>query len=190
MRSQKLYQKYSSGRHWEKHPTIYAEIFAEFLKSVNFKGLVVDIGSGNGRDVNTFSLFGFKSIGIDNSKKEINACKKKFPELKFEVQNTEKLKFKDNSIGAFFMINVIHYVNKEKAIKEIFRVLKPNGYFFIHFNIKIIDKSRKVDYYYTEKDILRLISKFKIVSKKVFGRIDLSPIKHKHKIMEVILQKL
>jgi SAM-dependent methyltransferase len=39
------------------------------------------------------------------------------------------------------MINVIHYVDKKKAIQEILRTLQPKGYFFIHFNIDITDKN-------------------------------------------------
>ncbi len=189
MQSKTLYQKYSDGRHWEKHPTLYAETFAEFLKSVNFEGMIVDVGCGIGRDVNVFSKLGFNAFGIDNSKQEIENCKKKFPELKFEVQEAEKLKFKDNSVDAFFMINVIHYVDKEKAIQEIFRALKPHRYFFIHFNMDIIDKNGKVDYHHNQEDILKLVSKFKIIRQKLFERVDHQPIEHKHKIMELILQK-
>lgn len=190
MQSKKLYQKYADNRHWEKHTTLYAETFAKFLKSVNFEGRIVDVGCGNGRDVNVFLKLGFNALGVDNSKEEIESNKKKYPELKFEVQNAEKLKFKDNSVDAFFMINVIHYVDKEKAIKEILRVLKPRGYFFIHFNIEIIDKNGKVDYHHDQEDILKLVSKFKIIRQKLFKRVDHQPVKHKHKIRELILQKL
>jgi len=189
MQSKKLYQKYAESRHWEKHPTLYAETFAKFLKTVNFNGLIVDIGCGNGRDVNVFSDFGFNALGVDNSKKEIEFDRKKFPELKFEIQDAENLKFKDDSVGAFFMINVIHYLNKEKAIQEIFRTLKPLGYFFIHFNVDITDKSGNADYHQDEEDILKLVSKFKIVDKKLFERVDYQPVEHRHKIMELILQK-
>ncbi len=189
MQSQKLYQKYADGRHWEKHPTIYAETFAEFLKEKNFKGMIVDVGCGIGRDVNVFSKFGFNAFGIDNSKQEIENCKKRFPELKFEVQDVEKLKFTDNSVDAFFMINVIHYVHKEKAIQEIFRALKPYGYFFVHFNIDIIDKNGKVDYHHDQEDILKLVSKFKIIQQRLFERVDHQPVEHKHEIVELFLQK-
>ena len=189
MQSKSLYQKYSDGRHWEKHPTLYAETFAEFLKSVNFEGMIVDVGCGIGRDVNVFSKLGFNALGVDNSKEEIENCKKKFPELKFEVQNAENLEFENSSVDAFFMINVIHYVHKEKAIQEIFRALKPRGYFFVHFNIDIIDKSGKVDYSHNQEDILKLVSKFKILQKNIFERVDHQPIEHKHKIIELILQK-
>ena len=189
MQSKSLYQKYSDGRHWENHPTLYAESFAEFLKKQNFEGLIVDVGCGNGRDVEVFSKLGFNALGIDNVSKEIEDNKKKFPELKFEIQNAENLKFDDNSVDAFFMINVIHYVHKEKAIQEIFRALKPRGYFFIHFNIEIIDKSGKVDYSHNQEDILKLVSKFKILQQNIFERVDHQPVEHKHKIMELILQK-
>lgn len=189
MQEENLYQKYSDGRHWEKHPTLYAETFAQFLKNVNFKGTIVDVGCGNGRDVGVFVKGGFNAIGIDISQQEIEDGRRKFPELKFEMQDAEKLMFEDDSVDAFFMINVVHYVNKERAIEEIFRTLKPFGYFFIHFNIAIIDKNGKVDYHHNQKDILKLIPKFKILQKKVFERMDLQPIEHKHKIMELILQK-
>jgi ubiquinone/menaquinone biosynthesis C-methylase UbiE len=189
MHSKKLYQKYSVGRHWEKHSTIYSETFAEFLKYTNFKGTIVDIGCGNARDVNFFSKHGFNILGVDNSKEGIENNKKKFSKLKFEIQNAENLKFKDNSVDAFFMINVIHYVDKEKTIQEIFRTLRPNGYIFIHFNIDIIDKNGKIDYRYDQENILRLISKFKIIKQQLFKRVDSMPIKHTHKIMELILQK-
>lgn len=189
MEEQKLYQKYSDGRHWEKRPTFYVESFAEFLKKQNFEGLIVDVGCGNGRDVEVFSNFGFNTLGIDNVSKEIKDNKKKFPELKFEVQNAENLKFENNSVDAFFMINVIHYVHKEKSIKEIFRALKPRGYFFIHFNIDIIDKNGKVDYHHDQEDVLKLVSKFKILQKNIFERVDHQPVEHKHKIMELVLQK-
>jgi SAM-dependent methyltransferase len=190
MEEQKLYKKYSTGRHWGKHPTIYAENFAKFLKEKNFEGLLVDIGCGNGRDVKVFSKLGFNALGIDNVQEEINNNKKNFPELKFEVQNAENLKFEDNSIYAFFMINVIHYIHKEKAIQEVFRALKPQGYFFIHFNINVIDKKGNIDYHHEQEDILKLVSKFKILQKNIFERVDQEPVEHKHKIMELILQKL
>lgn len=189
MKEQKLYQKYSNGRHWENHPTLYAESFAKFLKEKHFKGLIVDIGCSNGRDVKVFSKSNFNVLGIDNVSEEIKTNNKNYPELKFEVQNVEKLTFEDNSVDAVFMINVIHYVHKEKAIQEIFRVLKPEGYFFIHFNIDVIDKNDAVDYHHDQEDILKLVSKFKILQKNIFKRVDQEPVEHKHKIIELVLQK-
>lgn len=177
------------GRHWENHPTAYSEHFAKFLKSRKFHGKLVDVGCSIGRDVNVFNKFGFDAMGVDYADGEIALAREKFSGLKFEVQNAESLKFADNSIGAFFMINVIHFTKKEKALAEIFRTLKPGGYFLLHFNLEITDNKGKVDYYHAPKDILKLVSMFKVVRKRIFQRTDLKPFKHKHRIMELILQK-
>ncbi len=166
MEERTLYEKYASKRHWEKHSINYAKFFADFLKRKNFNGLIVDLGCGNGRDVNIFAENGFNILGVDNSEKELELAKRNFPKLSFELQDIEKLSFRDNSVSAFFIINVIHYTNKEKAIKEIYRTLKPKGFCFIHFNLKIVDKEGKVDYEHKEEEILDLVKKFKIVHKK------------------------
>jgi ubiquinone/menaquinone biosynthesis C-methylase UbiE len=189
MKEQQLYQKYSDGRHWENHPTLYAERFSEFLKEKKFGGLIADLGCGDGRDVNVFSENGFNALGIDCSEKEIANAKHKFPDLKFEVQDAEALQFKNNSVDSFFMINVIHYLDKKKAIEEILRTLKTKGYLFIHFNVEIRDINGKLDYQHSENNIRKLISKFNIVHENIFERTDYKPVEHRHIIMELILQK-
>ncbi len=189
MHARKLFIKYQKGRHWEKHPLIYAEKFAKFLKNKSFSGIILDVGCGTGRDVNIFSKY-FNSMGIDYSEKEIKLAKKNFPKCKFVVQNAEKLKFKEKTISAIHCINVIHYLDENKAFKEFYRVLKTEGYIFIHFNLEIKDnKTGKLDYFKKEKDILKLISNFKIVNRKIFKRVDSIPRKHTHIILELILQK-
>lgn len=190
MESQQLYDKYLLGKHWENHPTIYAEHFSKFLKKSKFSGLIVDTGCGNGRDTEVFAKEGFQVLGIDYSSKEITKAKKKNPKLKFEVQDVEKLNLHDSSVNAFFMINVIHYVKKKEAIQEILRTLKKGGYFFIHFNLSIIDKNGRTDYVHKEDEILKLVSPFKIIKEGIFERVDTIPIEHTHKIMELILQKI
>lgn len=189
MPARELFIKYQKGRHWENHPTIYAEKFANFLKNKNFSGIILDVGCGTGRDVNVFSKY-FVVLGIDYSKKEIKRAKKNFPACRFEVQNAEKLNFKDETISAIHCINVIHYIDEKRVFKEFFRVLKPKGYIFIHFNLEIKDnETGKLDYFKKEKDILKLISNFEIVKRKIFKRVDSIPRKHTHRILELILQK-
>jgi len=55
--------------------------------------------------------------------------------------------------------------------------------------MKIIDNNGNIDYIHKEKDILSLVSKFNIVKKRIFKRIDYQPIKHEHQVIELILQK-
>lgn len=190
MEEKELFEKYKQGRHWENHPIIYAKRFADFLKKNNFKGLLVDVGCGIGRDISFFKKEGLNVLGIDISDSELETAKLKCPDCRFEKQDVENLNFKANSIDAFFMINVIHYVKKKKALKELLRTLKKNGYLFIHFNIYIVDEEGHYDYQHEESEIMDLISGFKIVEKRVFFRTDDIPKKHTHEIMELILQKI
>jgi ubiquinone/menaquinone biosynthesis C-methylase UbiE len=189
MQSQKLYDKYKSGRHWDKHPISYAESFSNFLKNKSFRGLVVDIGCDGGRDVDIFSKQGFDVVGIDYSESEIKLARDRFPTYKFDVQNAEQLNFKDSSVGALFIINVIHYLNQEKAFKGFFRILQPGGYIFIHFNLEIKGVGEEIDYSQREADIKNLLGNFKIIKNDVIERKDEKPLPHTHKILELILEK-
>ncbi len=189
MNNQKLYRKYSDGNHWEKHSTSHAKKFIEFLKKSNFNGLLIDVGCGNGRDIKEFTENGINCIGIDYDKKFIESATNKFPNCKFEIQDAENMKFGDASISAIFMTNVIHYLDSEKAIQELNRILKHKGYVLIHFNLLIEDYEGKIDYVDSRENILRLFSKFRVIDEHMFERIDDEPVKHKHKILELILQK-
>lgn len=189
MENKLLFDKYKEGRHWENHPTIYAENFSDFLKEENFSGLLVDVGCGNGRDANVFAKEGFNVLGIDYSESEINLCREKFPELKFEVQNSENMNLENDSVSGIFCINVMHYVDKEKTLKEFFRVLKKGGLVFIHFNLEIKDMEGNTDYFQDEKEVMELVSDFEIIRKKKFQRHDIIPKEHDHEILELILRK-
>jgi len=66
-------------------------------------------------------------------------------------------------LGAFnsaHKINVIHYVKKQKALDELLRTLKSGGYFFIQFNLDIVDIDGNIDYHHDERDIRKLVSKY------------------------------
>lgn len=71
MEQQQLFDKYKEGKHWENHPTEYAERYSAFLKKQSFSGLLVDVGCGNGRDVAVFQRNGFNVIGVDCSKNSL-----------------------------------------------------------------------------------------------------------------------
>src|SRR3989344_2258331 len=189
MENQTLYNLYQDGRHWEKRPAIYAERYAAFLQERWFTGQIVDLGCGAGRDAAVFHRQGLEVLGIDISAEEISKAQLNHPSCKFEVQDVQALAWADNSVAAYFMINVIHYLNQQQALNEIHRTLRLGGYLFIHFNLDITDEEGNNDYHHDEKDIARLVSKFKIVERRKFERVDSLPKIHTHQILELILQK-
>lgn len=189
MQNQALYKKYLQGKHWENHPILYAERFSEILKSNNFHGELIDLGCGTGRDTAYFQSQNIKTIGIDISPIEIAVAKENHPECTFKVEDAESLNLDDNSIQAYFMINVMHYVDQKKTIREIFRTLKPLGIFFVHFNLSITDQKGNIDYEQPEEEIMNLFNQFSIIERHRFTRQDTKPVEHTHVILELVLQK-
>lgn len=187
MNNQELFDKYLHGKHWEQHPTIYAEGFVDFLRKSNV-GNVIDVGCGNGRDVAVFGNAGFPVIGVDYSTDVLYNARALHPTLPFVQARAEQLPFANGSIGAGYMINAIHYLNQPRAIEEIKRVLVVGGYWFVHFNVSITDESGNVDYQHDVGDIRRNVSPFRVVEERRFERVDTIPHVHTHDILELILQ--
>ncbi len=76
----------------------------------------------------------FDYTGIDNSKKVVDYCKKKFKKANFDVSDLYNLNFKDNYFDIVLCVDVLeHVANYEKIIKELLRVSKK--YVIIHTHI-------------------------------------------------------
>jgi SAM-dependent methyltransferase len=183
-----LYDKYADGRHWDKHPTVYAEHFADILAQRNFRGLIVDVGCGCGRDVNVFGTRGFEVVGLDNSRLEVERARDSFP-FCFIPGDIEALPFAEEEVGAFFAINVIHYVDPVFAFQQFKRKLRPGGLLFIHFNLRIVAADGQVDLV-TEGETIEALSYGWICEEeRIFKRVDALPREHTHTVMEKVLRK-
>ncbi len=93
---------------------IYVDFYRSFQQAHIPKGPIVEIGSGAGfiKDImpNVITSDVIKGPDID------------------KVFYASKMPFKDNSISAFVMIDVLHHIkDSEKALQEMFRCLKPGG---------------------------------------------------------------
>jgi ubiquinone/menaquinone biosynthesis C-methylase UbiE len=104
--------------------------FSEFKKSKGKK--VLEIGVGLGSDHQKFAEAGAELTGIDITERAImhTANRLKLFELSSDlsVGNAENLQFNDNEFDQVYSWGVIHHSpNTEKAVNEIYRVLKKGG---------------------------------------------------------------
>jgi len=111
-----------------------------FNKLNCYNKTILDLGCGWGFHAILMKILGAKYVtGVDFDSKKINIIKKM---LKKELDNLKNINFltgditnlniKDNSYDTIFIFNVISHVKNENSfIKEIKRILKPNGAVFI-----------------------------------------------------------
>ncbi len=113
----------------------FRDVAQEIKKLVKLKkGKILEIGCGNCRNLKTFALAGFDCYGIDFSKEMLKYAKEYCKKYKFKVNlrkaRAEKLPFKSNSFDYMLSIATLHHLKKKeqiKAVKEMWRVLKPKG---------------------------------------------------------------
>ncbi len=98
-----------------------------------FKGkALLEIGCGLGTDLLQFARHGAVVTGVDLTEESVALAKKRF-EL-YGVQGTfctadaENLPFADNSFDVVYSFGVLHHTpNTQKAIDEVYRVVKRGG---------------------------------------------------------------
>jgi ubiquinone/menaquinone biosynthesis C-methylase UbiE len=171
---------------WYKFKVHPSEKVLNFLKGK--KGKILDLGSGAGRHLT--KIKNGKMYLIDFSKKMIELAKKRAKEknieAEFAVCEITKLPFKNNFFDSAIAIAVFHCIkgekNREKAVKELFRVMKPEAKALIAVwnknskkfknaekerYVRWRDKGKRYYYLFDAEEIYNLFKKigFKIISK-------------------------
>jgi uncharacterized protein len=99
--------------------------------------VVLDIGAGLGASAISFALAGLRVIAADISQVMLESAAKRanfhgvpVNQIVFARMNGYHLPLADNSIDAVLEVDMLHQVNRpEIVMKEILRVLKPDGCF-------------------------------------------------------------
>lgn len=107
----------------------------EILKKIckpQSKHLILEIGCGDGEFTKRLIHLNSKIIATDLTPSVVAKGRKtiKGKNIKFMVDNAEKMQFKNNSFDIVCGVSILHHIDREKTLKEVFRVLKPGGQLF------------------------------------------------------------
>jgi len=119
---------YQSKIRYELEPEILS--FGNFNTLLNIK--VLEIGVGLGSDHQKIAEAGAILSGIDLTERAINHTRRRFDFLGLSSElhqgDAENVSFESETFDVVYSWGVIHHSpNTERAIDEIYRILKPNG---------------------------------------------------------------
>ena len=100
---------------------------------------VLDVACGTADSTIALAKAGVpRVVGVDISEGMLKVGKKKIEELNLnsvislKVEDCENLSFNDNTFdAAFIAFGIRNFEDKKKGLKELYRVLKPNGHLLI-----------------------------------------------------------
>jgi ubiquinone/menaquinone biosynthesis C-methylase UbiE len=179
--------------HWLKRASPTPEHITLINKYMKVKNPVtLDVGCAEGENTSIFAQSGFKAVGIDYNKSFLDLATEKYPSIKFEFGDVEKMKYKTGAFDLVYCINTLFYTNLDKSIPEILRVVKANGFAFITFDTKIIDLDKEVIIHRASLDTLKnLVGEgATIVYMKSRQRTDKTPFKHRHVYYDILIKKV
>ncbi len=112
-----------------------ADKIVKKLKEIS-GGKILDIGTGYGEFIGFLkqALRSFDSfVGVDLNEEELKKAEKEHGTIaKFKKMNAEKLDFPDKTFDIVSVASSLHHLEKpERVLKEMFRVVKPQGYLII-----------------------------------------------------------
>ncbi|AIF69770.1 ubiquinone biosynthesis protein UbiE [Palaeococcus pacificus DY20341] len=131
------------------------------------KGRALDLGCGTGNYTLELYKRGFNVVGTDLSFEMLKIAKTKLPNVPFIKANAYNLPFKDESFDLVLSVTMFEFLKEpEKAVKEIYRVLKPNGevvigtmngrsswFFFKRLKSLFVETAYRYARFYTPKEL-------------------------------------
>lgn len=108
-----------------------APTFRELLGGGGLK--ILESGCGTGRWMAYFEKLGNRAFGVDNSPGPLRVAREHDPDMRLVRADAVRKPFRDDSFDAVFSAYVAEHFEEgpEALFREIHRVLKPNGLFFV-----------------------------------------------------------
>jgi ubiquinone/menaquinone biosynthesis C-methylase UbiE len=159
------------GQHFIKKKLLKAESYKYIKKGQN----ILEVGSATGVFSFEYEKYGINLTSIDLSPENIKwskkKAKKKNSSIDFQIADVENLPFPENYFDGILSFSTLRYVpNIDKALQELFRVLKPGGFIIIDFpnkkcpwfgglKKKVLGREHIFDNHYYINDIKKMMGK-------------------------------
>ena len=93
---------------------------------------VLEIGCGTGYFTKPLAVTGARITAIDISPDLLQVSRRRVPatNVNFLLENAYAMSFPENSFDLVVGISILHHLDVEKGLTEVFRVLKPGGGIF------------------------------------------------------------
>jgi ubiquinone/menaquinone biosynthesis C-methylase UbiE len=117
-----------------KHDRFVAKNTKSFIPAEK-TNKILEGGCGKGQFVYSLKLQGYDSYGIDYAEKTVTKINTALPELKVTLGDVTAIDFPDSYFNGYWSLGVIEhfYSGYTPTLKEMHRVIKPNGYLFLTF---------------------------------------------------------
>jgi SAM-dependent methyltransferase len=116
---------------WSNH-SLVEELIAEIRLRLDPGASVLEVGCGGGHTAAALHSLGFTVTATDFSETALTAAGESYPEISFIRADATDLGFEDNSFDAVIAVELIeHLADPERHIKEVRRVLRDRGVYFI-----------------------------------------------------------
>lgn len=122
-----------SRRWWNGYWAFWTQV-----RAVDWEGKRVLVpGAGYGDDAVRLACLGATVVASDISPDSVEIARSRaalhgLDNITFEVAPLETLPYDDDSFDGVLLVDIMHHVNVEAAVREIARVLKPGAYVFVN----------------------------------------------------------
>lgn len=114
----------------------------------------LDIGCGTGNVMITARRLGLRTLGVDVSQSMLLKARNK--DLEVILGDTTNLPIEDSQIDLVTMFSVLHHIyDTKKALGEVYRILKPNGFIYTDWDFHL--PARKMKSLYQNSFIYQLV---------------------------------
>lgn len=136
--NRRQYDQFASAYHakrQDKQRSFYNDhleqpMMAKLLRDRVRSKKVLDLGCGSGLFTSKLKKWGADVAGVDFSQGMLEIARTQQPDIKFFKANLTRLPFPSGSFDIVASSLVLHYLKNPKTVcKEVWRVLKPCGYF-------------------------------------------------------------